>query len=182
MSYYHDDDPQKHQYNNYDGGSYNDRPPFKILAISVILLIAYILFLYHLSLPKNKTQESPDYPDYTRVNRVLALVNSKLTYGNNNSLSIDYSKYGISKDQFKTNCVDFAFAFAILYGTPARVAISSDHAFVVIGKEKFEPQSEPKRFMFDHQLGLAMDYTIQRTIDEFSSEDRKIIRTFFWGE
>jgi hypothetical protein len=27
-----------------------------------------------------------------------------------------------------------------------------------------------------------MDYTIQRTIDEFSSEDRKIIRTFFWGE
>ena|GEM_PF-3930492 len=93
---------------------------------------------------------------------------------------ISYERYNLY-DDLEANCKDFAFAFAVLYGHPARVRVGHDHAWVDIRGLSIEPQ-QPVRFYRNPTVFRIryQEYSLPGTrLLRIAEDDAQVFRDLF---
>jgi len=111
-------------------------------------------------------------PLTAKQEQVLKLISGKLKYGESKPL-IDYDRYGWTNDEF-ANCKDFAFAFSVLYGSPAEVVGNRKHVFNRIESNYIEPQLTNGSYLPQENYSIRNVITIHeddvKTIIDFFKE------------
>ena len=117
-----------------------------------------------------------------KAEKIIILLHKKFD-NYEGKFSLNYSRYWLDdKNKENVDCKDYSFAFAILYGPPAKVAYNNKHAFVVIGNKIIEPQQRiEKHGIIDLNYRFTgADYSINKTIGRFFSQDVIKVRRFFY--
>jgi len=118
-----------------------------------------------------------------KAEKIIVLLHKKFD-SYEGRFTLNYPRYWLDdKDKENVDCKDYSFAFAILYGPPAKVAYNNKHAFVVIGNSIIEPQQriENHGIINLNYRFTGVDYSINKTISRFYSEDVNKIRRFFYN-
>jgi len=147
-----------------------------IYILMAFFAVGFIIIAYyrHLELVSNV--------DTVKAERIIILLHKKFD-NYEGGFVLNYPRYWLDdNDEEDVDCKDYSFAFAILYGPPAKVAYNDKHAFVVIGGKIIEPQQRIERYgVFDVNYRFAgVDYSVNKTISRFFSEDVIKVRRFFY--
>lgn len=95
-------------------------------------------------------------------------------------IPINYGKYGYYHPDLTVNCLDYSFAFAILFGEDAWVSSNNDHAFVTVNGVKIEPQQK-WRLANDVQTYRisGTNYNITKSVAHFDETDIQAVYKYF---
>jgi len=120
--------------------------------------------------------------DTVKAEKIIILLHKKFD-NYEGGFFINYPRYWLDDNNKEDiDCKDYSFAFAILYGPPAKVAYNNKHAFVVVGSNIVEPQQRiEKNGIIDLNYRFTgVDYSINKTIGRFFSQDINKVRRFFY--
>lgn len=95
-------------------------------------------------------------------------------------IPIGYGRYGYMHPDLSVNCLDYSFAFAILYGEGAWVSSNEDHAFVTVNGTIIEPNQIflRNRYVTEYRM-KGVNYNIRKSVAHFNEADIKAVYNYF---